>query len=417
MVKNWKKGALHCHTMWSDGRSLPEAAIKAYQDSGYDFVCLSDHNVFQDDGDVWVQVRPEAGPWPPELARDEYERTRKLLPGSLIEKEVAYKTFVRLKTFEELKAEWERPGEFLLVPGVEITTGGESFGIEGRIHAIHVNTFSLPHGFVPPRGGTACELTQKILDLYHSAATPESFVMMNHPWEVAWDVDPRVLIQMTEFRLFEICNNGMKDVPKDWIYNREKYWDFVLAHRLANGGPVLYGTASDDSHCHNPEFGAYGTGWVMVNCPHGFTADKISQSMRRGDFYSTCGVLLDDIDFDKRSGTLSVCVHAEPGVRYRIEFISTGKDFDRTMTMREYPYNPAYKTRCRPVIPPEVGRVVKTVDGICGSCTLRDDDLYIRAIVYSDREPAVKKTYYPENLCAWTQPFTMVSQADTEKNG
>ena len=414
MAKIWKKGALHCHTLWSDGSSLPEMAIKVYADAGYDFVCISDHNVFQDDGDVWLNVWHEAGPWPRALSQAEYERTRKLLPGSMIEKNVSYRTYVRLKTYEELKAEWNRPGEFLLIPGTEITTGGESFGEEGRIHAIHVNTFNLARGFPLPHGGTALELTRKILDLYNGAATPESCVMMNHPWWVAWDVDPRVLIQMPEIRLCEICNGGA-DIPEGWIYDREKYWDFVLAHRLANGDPVLYGTASDDAHYydleHSGQSGVYGTGWVMVNCAEGFTAENIVSAMRRGDFYSTCGVLLDDIDFDRRTNTLSVKAHAEPGVQYRIDFISTGKNFDRTVTMREYPYEPFYKSRLRPVIPPEVGRVVKSVDGPCAACTLGKDDLYIRAVVHSSLETALKCSFYPEKQCAWTQPFTMISPA------
>ena len=37
MKNNWKKGALHCHTLWSDGNTLPETAIKMFMDEGYDF--------------------------------------------------------------------------------------------------------------------------------------------------------------------------------------------------------------------------------------------------------------------------------------------------------------------------------------------------------------------------------------------
>ena len=152
-MKSWKKGALHCHTMWSDGRSLPEIALKSFRDADYDFVCVSDHNVFQEDPNVWIQVRQEEGPWPPMLSAKEYQRTKEMLPDSLIEKQVSYKRYIRLKTFEEMKAEWEIPGKFILVPGLEITGGGESFGFEGRVHTCHCNAFNLAKTLLPPKGG------------------------------------------------------------------------------------------------------------------------------------------------------------------------------------------------------------------------------------------------------------------------
>lgn len=37
------RGNLHCHSNRSDGLPEPEDVVAAYRDSGYDFVCLSDH--------------------------------------------------------------------------------------------------------------------------------------------------------------------------------------------------------------------------------------------------------------------------------------------------------------------------------------------------------------------------------------
>jgi histidinol phosphatase-like PHP family hydrolase len=37
------RGNLHCHSNLSDGRCSPEAVVGAYRDTGYDFLCLSDH--------------------------------------------------------------------------------------------------------------------------------------------------------------------------------------------------------------------------------------------------------------------------------------------------------------------------------------------------------------------------------------
>ena len=41
---NWYRGNLHLHTSNSDGRLSPEAAVRLYQEHGYDFVAITDHN-------------------------------------------------------------------------------------------------------------------------------------------------------------------------------------------------------------------------------------------------------------------------------------------------------------------------------------------------------------------------------------
>ena len=47
---SWKKGALHFHTIWSDGKALPEVALHMWRNElKYDFVCLTEHNLFPED--------------------------------------------------------------------------------------------------------------------------------------------------------------------------------------------------------------------------------------------------------------------------------------------------------------------------------------------------------------------------------
>ena len=43
---NWYKGNLHTHTNISDGLLSPEATIDLYQKAGYDFIAITDHNIF-----------------------------------------------------------------------------------------------------------------------------------------------------------------------------------------------------------------------------------------------------------------------------------------------------------------------------------------------------------------------------------
>ena len=44
----WYKGNTHTHTTESDGDSSPEYVANWYRNQGYDFLVLSDHNVFTD---------------------------------------------------------------------------------------------------------------------------------------------------------------------------------------------------------------------------------------------------------------------------------------------------------------------------------------------------------------------------------
>ena len=412
MKNNWKKGALHCHTLWSDGNALPEAVIQYHLDKGYDFVCLSDHNIVPDDENVYLPVRPEAGRWPQDLAVKEYERCKKILPeGCLEEKDVSYRKFVRLKTYSQLKKEWEKEGKFLLVPGSEITTGGESFNIPGRIHALHFNTFNLEKSFPVPTGGTALELTEKALDLYNTEKKENNFFMFNHPFYVMWDGDPRVLMELDEIIFFEHNNTDSAPVPENWIYKREQYWDFVLAHRIHRGKNLLYGTSTSDAHYYDLESegksGYFDTGFVMVNCEEEFTIENIVKSMKKGDFYASTGTLLQEITFDENSGTLYVKAEKEEDLDYKIDFIVTKKDFDKSFIIKEFPFEEKpYFSRTLPLIPENVGIVAKSIKDVEGSYTLEEDDLYVRCMVTSSRRGRIRKsTIYPMYETAWTQPY------------
>ncbi|MBM3262788.1 MAG: PHP domain-containing protein [candidate division Zixibacteria bacterium] len=44
--QRWLRGNLHTHTTFSDGKRTPEAVIKDYENRGYDFLAISDHDVF-----------------------------------------------------------------------------------------------------------------------------------------------------------------------------------------------------------------------------------------------------------------------------------------------------------------------------------------------------------------------------------
>ncbi len=410
----WKKGALHTHTLWSDGRSLPEIALRTYRELGYDFVCLSDHNVFQEDPQVWRTVEPEEGPWPPSLSRREYERSRAMLPGGLDEKTVSFKTFVRLRTFRELRKMFAEPGRFLLIPGEEITVMGLRFSGD-EIRDIHLNVFNLEKQFPPLSGKSAEETIGLNLQACRNAAAHTrhpSFSMLNHPFWRQWDILPEDALAFPELSVVEICNCGSEGKTPGGPVSPEQFWDILLAHRLEAGQGVIYASAGDDAHYYDPErrhvSAACDTAWVMVRCPGKFTAGSIAEAVLRGDFYPTCGVTFDSVEFDSCSGTLHV--KAEEGSSCRIDFITTKRGFDRTVARKYYPNENKRLSRTLPSYSPEIGRIVKSVNGPEGSYAMAPDDLYVRAVAVSDRPGRIQTPFYPETERAWTQPYAAVKR-------
>src|SRR4051812_28125014 len=51
-AQRWFKGNLHTHSLWSDGDGYPEMIVDWYQARGYNFLALSDHNIFAQ-GEKW----------------------------------------------------------------------------------------------------------------------------------------------------------------------------------------------------------------------------------------------------------------------------------------------------------------------------------------------------------------------------
>ena len=151
----WKKGQLHSHTLWSDGRSFPEEAVYSYKQLGFDFLCLSDHNIFQEDEEnVYLPLRGDEGHWPPCATLERYQRLCELFGEDVCRtRQLSYRTFVRLTPFQELEARFKEEGRFILIPGSEITWN--TWTDEGILHDCHANVLNiaatLPHeaGKVP----------------------------------------------------------------------------------------------------------------------------------------------------------------------------------------------------------------------------------------------------------------------------
>ena len=403
----WRKGAIHTHSLWSDGRSLPEVAVQTYKNLGYDFMCLSDHNIFQEDDNVWLHVTSPLGAWPGNLTPKEYKYAQNFVPGKLTVKQVGARTFVKLRTYKELCRMFNEEDKFVMVPGEEITTGVTQY-------QTHFNVFNVEENLNFSKG-SKCKTTDEVLKknyaVYKKAAARapgKSFFMVNHPFWHAWDIAPRLLIDNHEITHFEICNNTSVE-PVAYALSTEKFWDLVLAHRLANGHKVIYATATDDTHYYWPDSKGGTTpdnAWVMVNVPGKLTPDNIGSALALGDFYSSCGVTLNTLKFDGK--TLTVAAKPGKGVKYHIEFIVTKKNFDRSITLKKYEFKKSKYTRELPVVSDSIGVTALKVDGPAGEYTLKDDDLYVRAVVVSDQKTRLGNAdkMFPVTQRAWTQTFT-----------
>ena len=428
--KRWYRGMLHMHTLWSDGRALPEQAVAAYKNAGYDFISVSDHNRFQDNPDKWMAVGngTEKG-WPPKVVHPDCFKAYVERFGRDKVRERDGKTEVRLATYSELKKMFEVPGKFLMLPGVEITTDTKATGVT---YAMHMNVIGIDdiierakkapliETLTKHTVASAIRETREMSEaLAKARGNPPFFCMVNHPNWLYYDVFAQDLIDNPEIRYFEVCNNGSEwPVPEelDGEWYQDNLWDAVLAYRMTHGQQMLYGLGTDDTHFYPDtglEYSAFGDAFIMV-LAEDLTQKSLLEAIHRGDFYAGSQQDLEDVSFDRASGTLKVSVPATPGVAFKIRFISTkkGAPLDPVRYV-EIPPTKEHFNRARkvPVYDARIGATVKLVEGKKGdrleaSYTLASDDFYVRARVESDAPTKFKRKrcLHPAHHTAWTQP-------------
>ena len=163
----WYRGNTHAQTRESDGDSSPEDVAAWYKNHGYDFLVLSDHNVFTD---------------PAVLSH---------LVGD----------------------------DFLLIPGEEVTSNYESA-------PVHVNGLNLP-GLVDPRTGSTMVATiQNNVDAIREV---EGVPHINHP-NFGWAFGAEELAQVENDRLLEIHSGHPTDHNDGGggYSSVEEIWDILL---------------------------------------------------------------------------------------------------------------------------------------------------------------------------------------------
>ncbi|MBW3552438.1 MAG: CehA/McbA family metallohydrolase [Gemmatimonadetes bacterium] len=228
----WYRGNTHTHTTESDGDSAPEHVARWYRDHGYDFLVLSDHNVFTDPAGL------------PDLATE----------------------------------------DFLLIPGEEVTSG-----FEGR--PVHVNGLNIPGVIEPRRAGTLVGTIQANVDAVREV---EGVPHINHP-NFGWAFGAEVLAKVRDDRLLEIFNGhpGVHNRGGGGIPGLEAVWDDLLSRGKRIYGIAVddahhfQGEFAADRA--NP-----GRGWVAVRAPR-LEPRAIVDALEAGHFYASTGVTLADV--------------------------------------------------------------------------------------------------------------------------
>jgi hypothetical protein len=228
----WLKGNTHTHTTNSDGDTPPDSVARWYRDHGYQFLVLSDHNVFTD------------------------PRTLAALVDS----------------------------SFLLIPGEEVTTSYER-------KAVHVNALDIAR-LIPPAKDTSLLATvqRTVDDIRAAGAIPH----INHP-NFTWSLDSATLVAVRRDRLFEVFN-GHPTVHNlgggDWP-GLESVWDGMLSAGKRIYGIAVddahHFKGEFSAMRSNP-----GRGWVVVRSAR-LEGRAIVDALERGHFYASTGPVLDEV--------------------------------------------------------------------------------------------------------------------------
>lgn len=372
----WYRGNTHTHTLWSDGDAAPEVAVAWYRDHGYQFLALSDHNVFQD-AERWFPISEDGEA---RLKPEELEAIRSRFgAGAVTLRDGARGREMRLLTLPELKARFEAPGEFLLVAGEEVTAD-----YDGK--PVHVNALNLAGAVPAPKGESVVEVMNRALDaiVAHGEAHGRPVLAhLNHPnfqWGLTW----REVAAMRADRFFEVYNGhrGVRNHGDAEHPSTEEIWDRATTLRLTELGlPPLFAVATDDAHhYHGAPTAQAGRGWIVVRA-ESLEAAALLAAMQRGDFYASSGVTLEEVERGEREYRIRIA--AAPGVEYRTRFVGTRMA-------------PGGGTGAP-------GEVLLETTANPATYAYRGDELYVRAVVVSSR-PHPNPHAEGDRESAWTQP-------------
>jgi len=319
----WFKGNLHCHTTESDGNATPEFVTRWYRRHGYDFLVLSDHN------------------------------------------------HLTLLEYGAGKRRFKRP---LMIPGEEI-----SAQIMGGTVPIHINGIGISRVLEPIDAGGVLPTIQANVNAILGAG---GIASINHP-NFHWAFGHEEIKQVTGASLLEIFN--AHPATNTWggsgRPSHVEIWDRVLS-----ADRVIFGVATDDSHQYTdftPAMDNPGRGWVVVRAKE-LSQEAIVEGLASGDFYSSTGVMLTDLELSP--DILRVKVRTEGDKVYGVKF--TGRD--GAILAESVVFGPLFGPSGEDTPGPPWDRGTSESEA---TYRPRGDEGYVRATVSA-----------PDGYHAWTQP-------------
>lgn len=406
---HWFRGNMHTHSFWNGGRDFPENIAKWYKDNGYNFVSFTEHHIIQK-GEQWVTL-PE-GYSAIERYRDNFGNEWvevKAVEGRFnendlprfIEGEGSY-IQVRIKPLNEYRSMLEKSDEFLLMNGEEITDR----------HGVHVLANHIDE--VIPTVGKASDERERILsklvslvDAYRERSGYCVYPVLAHP-NYNWNITAEMIMSTQHLLFFEVFN-GVPEANNEGDEYRpstDRIWDIVLSFRLGKmDGRLIYGLATDDAHDYDGGIDGRnvgpGKGWIMVRSKE-LTTESLMKALVKGDFYSSTGVILEDMQFDGES----ICVEIEPkkGVSYTTKYIGTIKGFDSKSTPRLNSDGDKIPNATR-VYSDQIGKIMKESENIKSCYDIVGEELYVRVLIISTADqidPFTQKVIGKQK--AWLQP-------------
>lgn len=395
----WYKGNTHTHSLWSDGNDFPEMITKWYKDRGYHFLALSDHNTIHV-GERWhteeaIRKRQKA------LGLTAIDKYRKTFGEEWVDSRTNEdgKPEIRLRRLEEYRGKFEEAGKFLLVQAEEISAEFEKA-------PIHMNAINLGEAIQPLKAGSYAEVMRANL----RAVTEQEkrlgrpmMVHLNHP-NFRWALTPEIIAEVVEERFFEIYNGhpAINWEGDEFRPSHEQIWDIVNTLRIDKlKAAPLYGLGTDDSHHYHGEESSPGRGFVMVRSKE-LSADALVEAMKRGDFYASSGVILEEVLM--RDGALVIRIKAEPGVTYTTRILGTLKGYDATTRSIATPADSKDPHSTRLVYSSDVGKTLAEIKGSEIEWKPKGNELYFRASITSSK-PHPNPSYPGQTEMAWTQPM------------
>ncbi len=283
---NWYKGNLHCHTTRSDGKKTPQEIVQMYKEQQYDFLALSDHDIFADDmqafgsNDFLILPAMEASIY-------------YMTDPQKIEK---YKNAHLTDTLQIL---FDEQGH----PNCDRAHHINVFWMDGERPFSHLEV-------LPPKliFGENHTILQETIDFFLQKGC---LVTYNHP---LWSrVTHEELIHTEGLSAIEVYNDWTEKICG--LGTDTSFLDAMLRH-----GKTIHALATDDNHNKDTVLTNYG-GYIMVHAKSLSRADILS-AIKSGNYYSSSGMEL--YQWDVQNGIAKVrCSPAS-----RIRFVVGNKVLD-----------------------------------------------------------------------------------------